>query len=114
LGEVLDRTIAQAFAPAAGRTAEIARRVQTRTTLDLAAVARDPKTSPAVAAEIDARLAALVAKLKTPVADPADRAHRAHLAALLADKEDLARVLGDPKLKPEIPPGMPIGDEGEF
>jgi hypothetical protein len=113
--EVLDRLIAATFAPAPGRQAEIARRIQTRTVLDLAAVARDPKTSPAVAAEIDQRLADLASRLKTPAGtDPADRAHRARLARLLTDKDALSHLLGDPKSKPEVPPGMPIGDDRDY
>jgi hypothetical protein len=50
-------------------------------------------------------------KLKAaPGADPAERAHRLRLAALLQDKDELKRVLADPKARPEIPPGMPIGE----
>ena len=44
-------------------------------------------------------------------ADPSVRAHRLWLAALLQDKDELKRVLADPKLKPEVPPGMPIGTD---
>ncbi len=110
--EVLDRLVATAFAPAPGRLGEIARRVQVRTVLDLAAVARDAKTSPAVAAQIDQRLTDLAGRLKT--ADPAERAHRQWLVKLLTDKDALTHVLGDPKSKPEIPPGMPIGDDGDY
>jgi hypothetical protein len=114
-GEVLDRLLARVFTPAQGRLAEIARRVQTRTAFDLAQVARDPKTAPGVAAEIDHRLADLAVRLKAaPGADPADRAHRLRLAGLLQDRTELARVLADPKLKPEVPPGMPIGDVGDY
>jgi len=113
--EVLDRMIATVFAPAQGRQAEIARRIEARAVLDLAAVARDPKTAPAVAAEIDQRLADLASRLKAqPGADPAERAHRARLARLLTDREALAHLLGDAKSKLEIPPGMPIGDDGDY
>ena len=107
-GELLDRLLDTAFAPAVGRQAEIARRVQTRLVLNLANAERDPKLSPAAASEITARLAALPARLKGG-ADPADRAHRQRLAALLADKSLLAE-LSAPKLRPQVPPGMPIGD----
>ena len=106
-----------AFAPAAGRYAEIARRTQTRTALQLAYAARQTATSPGAASEIEQALADLALKLKAnPGSDPAERAHRLHLAALLADKEDLKRVLADPKWRPETPPGMPIGedDNGDF
>ncbi|MGH6908541.1 MAG: zinc-dependent metalloprotease, partial [Phenylobacterium sp.] len=112
VGELTQRMLTAAFTPAAGRYAEIARRVQTRTVLDLAAAARKPATSPGAASEIEQALADLAVKLKAaPGADPSERAHRLRLAALLQDKEELKRVLGDPKLKPETPPGMPIGEE---
>ena len=111
VGEMLDRLIDTAFAPAAGRLGEISRRVQTRLVLNLAGAARDPKVSPAVGSEISARLAALPARLKGG-ADPADRAHRQRLIALLGDPALLAE-LSEPKLKPQTPPGMPIGD-GDF
>ena len=111
VGEMLDRLIDAAFAPAAGRLGEISRRVQTRLVLNLANAARDPKVSPAVGSEISARLAALPARLKGG-ADPADRAHRQRLIALLGDPALLAE-LSEPKLKPQTPPGMPIGD-GDF
>jgi len=112
VGEVVDRLLGQAFMPAAGRYAEIARRVQTRTVLELAAATRRPDVSPAAKAEISQRLADLAVKLKAaPGTDPSDRAHRLTLAALLQDKEELVRVLAQTKRRPEAPPGMPIGDD---
>jgi uncharacterized protein DUF4953/uncharacterized protein DUF5117 len=112
VGEVTQRLLTAAFTPAAGRYAEIARRVQSRTVLDLAAAARKPATSPGAASQIDQALADLAVRLKaTPGTDPAERAHRLRLAALLQDKEELKRVLADPKSRPGIPPGMPIGEE---
>ena len=113
-GEVLDRLIATVFAPAAGRDAEIARRVQTRTVLEMAGVSRKAEASPAVSAEIDQRLADLGSRLKAAPGEGSDRAHRLRLAALIGDKDEMARVLAAPKLKPTIPPGMPIGDDGEY
>jgi len=111
VGEVTQKLLAHAFAPAAGRYAEIARRVQTRTVLELAEAARKPQTSPGAASEIGQALADLAVKLRAaPDADPAERAHRLRLAALIGDKDELKRVLADPKLRPEVPPGMPIGD----
>jgi hypothetical protein len=112
VGEVTDRLLAQAFTPAPGRLAEIARRVQVRTALELAATARRPDAPSSARSEIDQRLADLAAKLKaTPGADPSERAHRLTLAALLTDKEELIRVLAQTKRRPEPPPGMPIGDD---
>lgn len=113
-GEVLDRLIAMAFAPAAGRDAEIARRVQTRVVLEMASVSRKAETAPAVSAEIDQRLADLAGKLKVAPGEGSERAHRLRLAALIADKDEMARVLAAPKVKPTVPPGMPIGDDGEY
>jgi hypothetical protein len=111
VGEVTGRLLDAAFTPATGRYAEIARRVQTRTVLDLAYAARQADTSPGAASEIDQALADLADKLKAqPGTDPAERAHRLHLAALLTDKDELKRVLADPKMRPETPPGMPIGE----
>ncbi|HET6971415.1 MAG TPA: zinc-dependent metalloprotease [Phenylobacterium sp.] len=112
VGEVVDGLVAQAFAPATGRLAEIARRVQTRTALELAAAARRPDVPAEAREQIDQRLSDLAAKLKAqPGVDPAERAHRLSLAALLADKPELGRILAQPKRRPEAPPGMPIGDD---
>lgn len=112
VGELTQRMLTAAFTPASGRYAEIARRVQTRTVLDLAAAARLRATSPGAASEIAQALADLAVKLKAaPGTDPSERAHRLRLAALLQDKDELKRVLADPKLKPATPPGMPIGEE---
>lgn len=109
VGEMLDRLIETVFAPAPGRLGEVSRRLQTRLVLDLAQAERNPKLSPAAASEISARLRILPAQLKGG-ADAADRGHRQRLAALLADREALTVLLAAPKLKPEVPPGMPIGD----
>ncbi|MBS0363354.1 MAG: zinc-dependent metalloprotease [Proteobacteria bacterium] len=112
VGELTGRMLDAAFKPATGRYAEIARRIQTRTVLALAGAARQPATSPNAAAAIDQALADLAAKLKAqPGADPDERAHRLHLAALITDKDELKRVLADPKMKVEVPPGMPIGED---
>lgn len=112
VGELADRLLTQAFAPAGGRLAEVARRIQTRTVLELAAVARRPDVSPAARAEIGQRLTDLAIKLKSaPGADPSDRAHRLTLAALLQDKDELSHVLAQAKRRPDVPPGMPIGSD---
>ncbi|HLZ76624.1 MAG TPA: zinc-dependent metalloprotease [Phenylobacterium sp.] len=117
VGELAGRMLDAAFKPAAGRYAEIARRVQVRTVLELAAAARQAATSPGAAAEIDQALDDLAGKLKAaPGADPSDRATRLYLTRLIGDKEELKRVLADPKMRVEVPPGMPIGedDDGDF
>jgi hypothetical protein len=111
VGELTDTLLATVFAPATGRQAEIARRVRWRAVLDLAAAARDVKRSPQAASEIGQKLADLAGRLNAaPGSDASDRALNLRLAALLRDSDELTRVLGEPKLKPETPPGMPIGD----
>ena len=111
VGEVVDTLLTTVFAPAQGRSAEVARRVRWRTVLNLAAASRDVKRSPQAAAEIDLKLADLATRLKaSPGADPADRALNLRLVSLLRDADALTRVLGEAKLKPDTPPGMPIGD----
>lgn len=111
VGEVVDTLLATVFAPASGRQADVARRVRWRTVLNLAVAARDVKRSPQAAAEIDQKLSDLAARLKAaPGSDASDRALNLRLAALLKDGDELTRVLGEAKLKPETPPGMPIGD----
>jgi hypothetical protein len=117
VGEVTAKMLDAAFAPATGRYAEIARRAQSRTVLQLAYAARQPATSSGAASEIDQALADLAAKLKSsPGTDAPERAHRLHLAALLEDKDELKRILADNRWRPETPPGMPIGedDDGDF
>jgi hypothetical protein len=110
VGEMLDGLLDTTFAAATGRQAGVGRRLQTRLVLDLANAARDPKVPPAAASEISARLAALPGRLKG--GDASERAHRQRLIALLSDGQ-LLSALSSPKLKPELPPGMPIGD-GDF
>jgi len=111
VGEVVDTLLLTVFTPASGRSAEVARRVRWRAVLNLAAAARDVRRSPQAAAEIDLKLADLATRLKaTPGTDPSDRALNLRLAALLRDDDALSRVLADARLKPETPPGMPIGD----
>lgn len=111
VGELTDTILATVFAPASGRQAEIARRVRWRAVLELAAAAREVKRSPQAASVIDLKLGELATRLKAaPGADASDRALNLRIAALLRDDDALTRVLGDPKLKPETPPGMPIGD----
>ncbi|WP_419254553.1 zinc-dependent metalloprotease [Caulobacter sp. ErkDOM-YI] len=111
VGEVVDTLLTTVFAPASGRQAEVARRVRWRTVLNLAAAAHDVKRSPQAAAEIDLKLSDLAARLKAaPGSDASDRALNLRLVALLKDDDELTRVLGETKLKPETPPGMPIGD----
>jgi hypothetical protein len=104
VSELLQRILDAVFAPANGRYAEIARRVQTRTVLDLAAAATDTKISSAAAAEIEQTLQALRTRLNASKGgDVLEQAHRAHLVALLQNKDEMKRILAAPR--PEIPAG---------
>ena len=104
VSELAQRLLHAVFSPAPGRYAEIARRVQTRTVLQLAAAARDPKISFAAAAEIEQALAELKTDLKTiKGSDPLEQAHRARLQSLLQNADEMKRVLANPR--PEIPGG---------
>ena len=113
-GEALDRLVATVFPTKAptGRLAEIQRRLQARLVMDLASARADARMSPAAAAEIDLRLTKLGAALKSKAADGAEAAHRQRLATLIGDPEALEKLAAAKGARPEVPPGMPIGDDG--
>jgi hypothetical protein len=113
--EVMSALITACFPSATdkGRLAEIQRRVQYRLVLDLEQTAHAPNVSPGAKAAIDSHLKALAARLKAMSSDPAERAHRDYLVALITDPKRLEAVLAEPHLKPEVPPGMPIGEDEE-
>lgn len=112
--EIVSALIATSFprSPAPGRLGAIVRRVQDRLVLALAETARSAKVSPDVAAVIEAHLKALAGTLKAGSGDEAERAHRAWLVTLIIDRKAMDRALAAPHAKPDVPPGMPIGDDG--
>jgi hypothetical protein len=81
--------------------------------LSIAGAARDPATSPDVAALLEDRLSSIATALAAGGAGQ-DGAWARHIAALLRDKEALQRTLETRQAAPAIPPGMPIGDTGWF
>jgi hypothetical protein len=113
--EIVSALIATCFPSATekGRLAEIQRRVQYRLVLDLEQTAHAPNVSPEAKATIEAHLKVLAARLKGTSSDPAERAHREYLVTLMTDRKRLEAVLANPHLKPEVPPGMPIGEDEE-
>ncbi len=112
LGETIDVITAAAFAPATGRLAEPARRVQAQTVLTLAGLLRGDDLSSTSAAIIDDRLQTLALKLKASrAADPVQRAHDRWLGALIGDRERLDQLLEGKHHAPATPPGSPIGAE---
>lgn len=111
-GEVVDRILAAAFAPATGRLAGPARRVQARTVLTLAGLLRDDTLSGTSAAVIDGRLSSLSARLRASRAgDPVQRAHDRWLGELLVDPVRLDALLEAGRYETPVPPGSPIGAE---
>ncbi|CAN5162321.1 hypothetical protein BH09PSE1_BH09PSE1_30290 [soil metagenome] len=106
---------AAAFAPATGRLAEPARRVQAQYVLTLAGLLRGDDLSSTSAAIIDDRLQTLATRLKASrAADPVQRAHDRWLGALIGDRERLDQLLEGRRHAPPTPPGSPIGAEADW
>ncbi|HMG46541.1 MAG TPA: zinc-dependent metalloprotease [Allosphingosinicella sp.] len=103
--EVVDRLIARTFSLEAGA---VQRRVATTTALALARIQRDPALSPTLALALSERLRRLAAQL---VLAPGDWSRG--LGRLLGDREALTAALADQRRLVRVPPGMPIGGEGE-
>jgi hypothetical protein len=108
--EAIDALLARVFAftgldPAA---AAVQRRIATTTALALARVQRDGSLSPTIALALSERLARLAATLSRA---PDDWSRG--LGRLLGDRDALTAALADQRRLPRIPPGMPIGAEGE-
>ncbi|HEV2818772.1 MAG TPA: zinc-dependent metalloprotease [Allosphingosinicella sp.] len=86
----------------------VQRRIATTIILALARVQRDPALAPPIALALSDRLARLAGQLSASNAE-----WSRGLGRLLADREALAAALADQRRLPRIPPGMPIGAEGE-
>ncbi|MAK83649.1 zinc-dependent metalloprotease [Phenylobacterium sp.] len=113
-GEVLDALTAKVFAdPSDPALVPIAQRTQARAVLDLGRLAQDPGAAPGVTAQASAALEAIAARLSSARGgDAATRAHRARLVALIEDPAELRRLAAAKEIRPETPPGMPIGSAG--
>lgn len=112
LGETIDAVTAAAFAPAAGRLGEPARRVQARTVLTLAGLLRSDRVSATSAAVISDRLETLASRLTASrSADSVQRAHDRWLGGLLRDSVRLDQLLEANRVETPTPPGSPIGAE---
>jgi len=113
LGEVMNAIEQKAFADAAPRRADIARRVQARFVAALIDLA-DADVSPSVRAQARGRLAGLAANHAAGAAsdrpDDPDAAHRGYLADTIAAYLDRPAPAAAPTAPgPDAPPGSPIG-----
>jgi hypothetical protein len=112
VGQLTDAVIAKAFAPATGRLAEPARRVQARTVLALGGLLSSKGLSASTAGQIRDRLNGVSARLKrSTTSDPVQKAHDLWLAEIIGDNEKLKQALEVGHAKPATPPGAPIGAE---
>ncbi len=112
LGETIDAVTTAAFAPAAGRLGEPARRVQARTVLTLAGLLRSDEVSATSAAVISDRLDVLAGRLAgSRTGDPVQKAHDRWLSGLLRDSGRLDQLLEANRVETPTPPGSPIGAE---
>jgi hypothetical protein len=103
LDELLDRLTA---ATLTSSDTALERRIATRTILALARTAREPETSPDVAAVLQGRLASLASRLADARGNDEGAAWQRATGAMLRDEDALTRELKRPV--PAVPPGMPI------
>jgi hypothetical protein len=109
--ELLDRLLA-ATLPA--QTDALTQRIAYRTLLTLAQTAHNPQTTPGVAATLDQRVHEVALALAKRRGNTADRAWAASLSRQLLDPQQLDKLLGQRTRSVEVPPGAPIGSEGDW
>ena len=103
---LLDRTLAQS-------ANEVGRRIATVTIFSLARLQHDAALSPTVSMELAGRLDRLADQLDRDRGQAAEQDWARGIAALLKDKQALDKVLADPARLPQVPPGMPIGEDDQ-
>jgi hypothetical protein len=108
--EVVERLIDQAFA---ATERDVGRRIATTAALSVARVQRSATLSPTVALGMAAQLERLADRLRRQRGEGVRPDWSRGLAALLGDREALDKAIADPARLPRVPPGMPIGMEGE-
>ena len=81
--------------------------------LGLARVQRNASLSPTISIEVQGRLDRLADQLQRQRGDAATQDWAHGLSVLLKDPQALDKVLADPARYPRVPPGMPIGEDGE-
>jgi len=111
VSELLDRVLATTLPDKAD---DLSRRIAYRTLLTIAQVARNPKTTPGVAAMLDQRLHEVALALAHRSGDAADRAWGASLSRQLLDPRQLDKLLAKNARAVEIPPGSPIDAQADW
>jgi Met-zincin/Domain of unknown function (DUF5117) len=106
--EVIDQVIGRAFFGSVAPGAVVQRRIATTAALALARVQRDSALSPTLALALSERLR----RLSVELLGRPDQWGRG-LGRLLGDREALNAALADQRRLVRIPPGMPIGADGE-
>ena len=101
---LLDRTLAQSGT-------EVGRRIATVSILALARAQHDVALSPTIAMELSGRLDRLADQLERQRGQAAEEDWAHGIAALLKDRQALDKALSDPSRFPQVPPGMPIGED---
>lgn len=109
--ELLDRLLATTLP---NDTDALSRRIAYRTLITLAQVAHNPRTTPGVAARLDQRVHEVALALAQRHASTADRAWGASLSRQLLDPQQLDKLLAERPRRVAVPPGAPIGGEGDW
>ena len=92
----------------------LAQRIAYRTIITLAQAARDPATTPEVAAVLDRRVHEIASALARRSADQADSGWGATLSRQLLDPQQLEKLVADRPRSVDLPPGDPIGGESDW
>jgi hypothetical protein len=103
---LLDRTLGQI-------ATEVGRRIATVTIFSLARLQHDASLSPTISMQLAGRLDRLADQLDRDRGQAAEQDWARGIAALLKDKQALDKVLADPARLPQVPPGMPIGEDDQ-
>lgn len=111
VGELLDRLLDTTL-PA--RTDALTQRIAYRTLVTLARVARDPATTPGVAAMLDQRVHDTAVALGDRRGNATGNAWSASLSRQLLDPQQLDKLLAKRPRSVEVPPGAPIDGEGDW
>ena len=111
IGELLDGLLATTLPSTSDA---VSRRIAYRTLLTLAQVARNPATTPDVAAELDSRVHDAASALVSRRGDATERAWASSLSRLLLDPQQLDKLLAARARAVNVPPGSPIGAESDW